>query len=480
MSYEKQITLKDIGGYKEEKEEAARIIDFLKNYEEYTKKGAYLPKGILLLGTPGIGKTLFATAIANESGVPLITLNAEGQNLVGENLFNSINEVFQKAKKNVPCVLMLDEIGNFLPKNMGMGGSDRSTDILNLLLTTIDGLSNSEGILIVATANNSYEIDDALTRPGRLEKSIHLSMPTSEERAEICKLYLNKSELFSEVDPKELALRMGRMTGAMVKKVINEALIYAISNKDKKIHAEDFTPFIYSTVMNGVKKNNNEKDLDALAVHELGHFLCDYCLNGEVGDVSIEQFSSTAGSYRRLKEEERAVSSWSTIYKNIAVSLGGIAATEAILGEKHNGGSDDMRKAIFSVVAAAQSGLLGFNCLPKMRGALGEQYPTSPNFHPMLNAVLTGAYKSAYNVVRENKAFVEAVIDKLKTKKVILSKEMESLVNEHKVKTNMEMAKIKFPKGNAPMIVDDVRGSVFFSGTPEEINEIEEMINDMD
>ncbi len=445
----KKVSLSDIGGFKEEKQEAKRIINFLKNFDEYTAKGAYLPKGMMLLGDPGLGKTLLATAIADESGIPMFTIQGEGDCLVGDKLLATIGQAFEKAKKNVPCVLILDDIANFIPDGSRFGGSDRGNDILNYILTQIDGISKSDGIYIIATANSRFDIPDALVRSGRLENVITLNYPDLKEREEICKIYLKSSPLLEEVNPNELAIRVGQVTGAMIKRIINDGLIYALG-ENKKMHARDFMPFVFSCTMEGIKKEGKEADDHPTAIHELGHFLADNVLNGTVGDIIIEKYSSARGAYRRRKNDKEA-ENWSMkrCFNEAVIGLAGLAATEVILGERHMGAYDDVKKTVSLFVKMNSSGMFGFNCFSTdvATSYSAPEFGPSPNFHPVMSAFLDATYNTAKDIILKNVEFIDIVSKQLEKRKVILASEMDEIIKEYPINKEIKIHEMEVKEG---------------------------------
>ncbi len=422
-------TLDNFGGYEEEKIEAEKIINFLKNYDYYVSQGAYLPKGMLIYGQPGTGKTMLSKIISSEANVPLVTLDLK--NSANFNLIDAINKVFDQALSKTPSVLLLDEIDQTVKMRRYGDATDRENDVLRTLLTRIDGINTSDGVFIIATSNVSSveECDQALTRQGRIEKYISLHLPNIDERKEILKIYLNKNHIFDDVNVATLAKRTKGFSGSSIKSLINSVLIWALNEKVDNVSTDDFYQYIQQISHRGInKKKTSDTDLKATAYHELGHFICDYILNKNIGTISIETYGETAGAYRRVQDEERENTSYTALKNEITVALGGLAAVEVYLGEKYTGAASDIKKARGIYEEMLDNGMLGLDRLNeaplRLRSiavlSLSEEYLSREG------KFMTECYQAATNIIKENKEIIDKLYPILVKNKIIF----ESKINE--------------------------------------------------
>lgn len=424
--------LKDFAGYKEEKEEISSIIDFLKNYETYTKEGASLQKGLLLNGPSGTGKTMLANIIANEANVPLFSIESVTDDVSSKNRDNvrmsdNIKALFDKAEKCIPSVVLIDEIDQVI----GFGARNRSIDgpnTLRTLLSRLDGESNSNGILVIGTTNvDSSDLPPSLIRQGRLEKQIKLDYPDLKGRKEILSMYLSKNPIFKDTDIESLAKRTTGFTGASLKSLVNMVLTKALKEQQKKVGANDFYPFIAQITNGGISKENNEKDLSPVAYHELGHFICDYCLNHKIGVVTIAQCGSANGSYRSIDEDDKEdFDSSEKLHNVIVTALGGLAATEVMLGKKYCGASDDIRKSKNIYNYMNESGLFDFDCLSDS----STPFTTTEAYRKHETEYLSKCYEEAKNIISNNKPLIDCLFEQLLNNKTIYENEIKDSIKQ--------------------------------------------------
>ena len=345
-------TLKDIAGYEIEKKEAMKIINFLKNYDDYTKEGICLPKGLLLSGKPGVGKTLLASAIANESKSNFIIFNNEDDNIV-----LNIRKAFSEAKKNIPSILFIDELDEIVTNKYGEV-TDLQKKTLQTLLTEIDGLSGSNGVLVIATANVKGLLPSALLRSGRLEKQMTMREPSYEGRIAIIDLYLSKHSVLSHINREQLAKKTEGFTGADINNLVNEVLLECKTNS-KQPTIDDFEAYIPVIINKDVRRENDKEQLDYIIAHEMGHFITTYLIKSEIPSISIDRYDEVGGFVRRESKNKQFVK-LSSLEDDLTILLGGIAGERAIMNDMTLGASSDVKKAYDILWESLNVGMFGF------------------------------------------------------------------------------------------------------------------------
>ena len=423
--------LQNLGGYAEEKEEISKIIHFLKNYNEFTDKGAYLPKGILLYGAPGTGKTTVAKIIANEANVPLITINEE---LDYTDLKEVIIKSFDEAKRKAPCVLLIDELDELLNLD-SWDKSDRDNDVLRALLSRIDGNDNTSGVLIVATSNaeSINDIDSALIRQGRIEKHIYMALPKFEERKQILSVYINDNALFKDVNTEEIARKTIGFSGSDIKALVNYVRISSLFEEREVADVNEFYHYIQQIKLGGIKKNVSKNDLKPGAYHELGHFICDYILNGNLGTVSLQSFGSAIGNYKKSSStDEDAFCNYTQLKNRVIVFLGGLAGTEVLLNEKYSGALEDIEKARGIYRLMNYSGLFGFTHLNHIINSVLKQPQAGERYFEKEQEFLVECYEEAKSIIEKNKELIVILGDKLMKNRIINESEMTKYLKKYK------------------------------------------------
>ena len=347
------ITLKDVAGLQEEKEDLQEIVDFLKDPGKFTKVGARIPKGVLLEGPPGTGKTLLAKAIAGEANVPFFSISGSDfvEMFVGVGA-SRVRDLFEEAKKNAPCIVFIDEIDAVARRRgTGMGGGhDEREQTLNQMLVEMDGFGVNEGIIVMAATNRVDILDPAILRPGRFDRKISVGMPDVGGREDILKVHAKNKPLADDVDLKQIAQTTAGFTGADLENLLNEAAIIAAKENRVFIGQEDIKKAFVKVGIGAEKKSRiiSDKEKKITAYHESGHAILFHVLPdvGPVYTVSIIPTGMGAAGYTMpLPERDDMFMTKGRMLQEIMVSLGGRIAEEIIFDDITTGASSDIKRA---------------------------------------------------------------------------------------------------------------------------------------
>ncbi len=350
---EGKITLKDVAGLKEEKEELEEIVEFLRDPAKFTKVGARIPKGVLLEGAPGTGKTLLAKAIAGEAGVPFFSISGSDfvEMFVGVGA-SRVRDLFEEAKRHSPCIVFIDEIDAVARRRgTGMGGGhDEREQTLNQLLVEMDGFGVNEGIIVLAATNRVDILDPAILRPGRFDRKISVNRPDVGGREDILKVHAKNKPLAEDVDLKQIAQTTAGFTGADLENLLNEASIVAAKDNRSFVIQEDIKKSFIKVGIGAEKKSRiiTEKEKKITAYHEAGHAILFHVLPdvGPVYTVSIIPTGLGAAGYTMpLPEKDDMFITKGRMLQDIMVSLGGRIAEEIIFSDITTGASSDIKKA---------------------------------------------------------------------------------------------------------------------------------------
>ena len=348
-----KITFEDVAGVDEEKEELEEIVQFLKNPKKFTDMGARIPKGVLLVGQPGTGKTLLAKAVAGEAGVPFFIISGSDfvEMFVGVGA-SRVRDMFEEAKKNAPCIIFIDEIDAVARRRgTGMGGGhDEREQTLNQMLVEMDGFGVNEGIIVMAATNRIDILDPAILRPGRFDRKIVVGRPDVAGRLEILKVHAAKKPLGDDVDLDKLARTSAGFTGADLENVLNEAAINAARKKNRYITNADVEEAFIKIGIGVEKKSKiiSDKEKKITAYHESGHAILFHLLPdvGPVHTISIIPTGMGAAGYTMpLPERDEMFNTKGKMLQNIVVSLGGRVAEELIFDDITTGASQDIKQA---------------------------------------------------------------------------------------------------------------------------------------
>ncbi|MCI8924954.1 MAG: ATP-dependent zinc metalloprotease FtsH [Lachnospiraceae bacterium] len=350
---EGKITLKDVAGLKEEKEELEEIVEFLRAPAKFTKVGARIPKGVLLEGAPGTGKTLLAKAIAGEAGVPFFSISGSDfvEMFVGVGA-SRVRDLFEEAKRHAPCIVFIDEIDAVARRRgTGMGGGhDEREQTLNQLLVEMDGFGVNEGIIVLAATNRVDILDPAIMRPGRFDRKISVNRPDVGGREAILRVHAKNKPLAEDVDLKQIAQTTAGFTGADLENLLNEASIIAAKQDRSYVLQEDIKKAFIKVGIGAEKKSRiiTDKEKKITAYHEAGHAILFHLLPdvGPVYTVSIIPTGLGAAGYTMpLPEKDDMFITKGKMLQDIMVSLGGRIAEEIIFKDITTGASSDIKKA---------------------------------------------------------------------------------------------------------------------------------------
>lgn len=447
---ESRATFKDVAGLTEEKEEVQELIDFLKNPKKFTSMGARIPKGVLLVGTPGTGKTLLARAVAGEAKVPFYYISGSDfvELFVGIGA-SRVRDMFKQAKMNAPCLIFIDEIdavGRQRGTGLG-GGHDEREQTLNQLLTEMDGFGANEGIIIIAATNRPDVLDPALLRPGRFDRQVTVSLPDKNARIEILKVHAKNKVLAKNITLEYLAKRTPGFSGADLENLLNEAALLAVRRSKKEITMAEIDEATDRVLMGPAKvtKKYTDKEKKLVAFHEAGHAVMGLKLDGanEVQKITIIPRGHAGGYTMMTPKEESFNYTKNELLESICGLLGGRVAEEVTFGEITTGAHDDFKKATKiarSMVTEYGMSSLGPMMLEEPDGNtfLGRDYTKNRNIsdtvaHEIdeeMRSIINNCYEKTKKIISENKDLLSLIANTLLEEETITKEEIDFLV-EH-------------------------------------------------
>ncbi len=454
-----KVTFKDVAGAEEVKEEVQEIIEFLKNPRKFTKYGAKIPKGVLLVGPPGCGKTLIARAIAGEAGVPFFSVSGSEfvEMFVGVGA-SRVRDLFNQARTYAPCIVFIDEIdavGRYRGAGIG-GGHDEREQTLNQLLTEMDGFDPHTGIIVVAATNRPDILDPALLRPGRFDRRIVVGLPDTIEREQILKIHARNKPLADDVDLHAIAQQTAGFSGADLENLLNEAALLAVRKQKEKITQQEIEEAIDKVIAGPEKKSLvlSDEEKWAVALHETGHAVVATALpSGDVVHrISIVSRGMALGYNLQLPARDKYLQKKSELMNKISGLLGGRAAEEVFLHEVSTGAANDLerasdiaRKMVRAYGMSEKLGPITFgkqNEMIFLGKELGEERNYSEKTADLIDAevkrIIEECYSRAKKVLEDQKKVVLEIANVLLEKETLQGKELKEYLAKIKVEDKGE------------------------------------------
>ena len=446
-----KITFEDVAGIEEEKEELEEIVEFLKNPKKFTDMGARIPKGVLLVGQPGTGKTLLAKAVAGEAGVPFFIMSGSDfvEMFVGVGA-SRVRDLFEQAKKNAPCIIFIDEIdavGRQRGAGLG-GGHDEREQTLNQLLVEMDGFGTNEGVIVLAATNRPDVLDKALLRPGRFDRQIVVPSPDVLAREKILEVHAKNKKMADDVDLKTIAKNTSGFSGADLENVLNEAALLAARRDLEQIGMKEIEDTMVKVTMGPEKKTRvrSEKENKLVAYHEGGHAVVSRFLETQdpVHQISIVPRGMAGGYTMYRPTEDKSFMSKTEMEENIVSLLGGRVAEKLILNDISTGASNDIERA----TKIARDMVTKYGMSEKlgsiMYGSgqeevfLGRDFAQSRNYSEETSKlideetkkIVDAAYERAENILKDHIDKLHAVAGVLLEKEKIDGDEFDAIFSE--------------------------------------------------
>lgn len=447
----KKITFMDVAGAKEAKEELEEIVEFLKNPKKFISLGAKIPKGVLLMGSPGTGKTLLARAVAGEANVPFFHISGSEfvEMFVGVGA-SRVRDLFNKAKKNSPCIVFIDEIDAVgRQRGAGLGGShDEREQTLNQILVEMDGFDNETNIIVMAATNRPDVLDPALLRPGRFDRRVVIDLPDINDREAILKIHARNKPLAEDVSLRNVAERTAGFSGADLENLLNEAAILAARQNKRKIGKEEVYSSIEKVILGPERKSAviSEKEKKITAYHEAGHALVGHLLihTDPVQKISIISRGRAGGYTLATPKEDKRLYSKSEMLDRLTMIMGGYAAEMIVFGEVTTGPSNDLQKATSLAKAIVTEYGMDEKLGPRTFGQkeemifLGKEIHerrdyserTSQMIDEQITSIIKGAYHQAIEIINKHKNKLEQIVEVLLAKETIEREEFTEIMSE--------------------------------------------------
>jgi len=448
-----KLTFRDVAGLEEAKEEVKEIVEFLKNPKKFTKLGGKIPKGALLVGAPGTGKTLLAKAVAGEANVPFYSLSGSDfvEMFVGVGAAR-VRDLFKKAKEKAPCIVFIDEIdaiGRSRGRGQIPGSNDERENTLNSLLVEMDGFTTDSGVIILAATNRPDVLDSALLRPGRFDRQISIDKPDLKGREEIFKVHVRNLKLNNDVNIKNLAAQTPGFAGAEIANVCNESALIAARKDKTSIEMDDFQDAI-DRVIGGLEKKNkiiSPEEKKIVAYHEAGHAVAGWYLKhaDPLVKVSIVPRGIAALGYAQYLPKEQYLYQTDQLLDEMCMALGGRAAEEIIFGKISTGALSDLEritKMAYSIVSVygmnKNIGNISFFDSKQSDYNFTKPYSesTAEKIDSEVKRIVDNAYDRTKKLLIEKRDQLEKIAKKLLEKEILFQNDMENLIGKRPFKSS--------------------------------------------
>lgn len=439
------VTFKDVAGLYGAKEEVMEIVDFLKNPKKYTDLGAKIPKGALLVGPPGNGKTLLAKAVAGEANVPFFSMSGSDfvEMFVGVGA-SRVRDLFAQAKEKAPCIVFIDEIdavGRARGKNAGFSGNDERENTLNQLLTEMDGFGSNSGVIVLAATNRADILDKALMRAGRFDRQIHVDLPELKEREEIFKVHIRDLKISKDFDVSYMAKHTAGFSGADIANVCNEAALGAARKNKSEIDLQDFLDAVDRIVGGIVKKGYllSDSEKKTIAHHEAGHAVVSWLLPhaNQLFKVTLVPRGNALGAAWYLPDEHK-IERKSQMIDEMCSLIGGRVAEEILNGEPSTGAQNDLERLTKTAYSMIQnygmSEVFGSFSFYDSTGSRAYDFtrPYSEKTAELLDAevskLVQEVHDKTYKILKEHEQEWREVANELLTKEVIFADDVQAIL----------------------------------------------------
>ena len=449
-----KVTFNDVAGIDEAKAELEEVIQFLKDPKKFTRLGGRIPKGLLLVGQPGTGKTLLARAIAGEADVPFLSISGSDfvEMFVGVGA-SRVRDLFNQGKKNAPCIIFIDEIdavGRHRGAGLG-GGHDEREQTLNQLLVEMDGFESNEGVILVSATNRPDVLDPALMRPGRFDRQVVVPLPDVKGREKIFEVHTRKTILDNDVDFSVIARGTPGFSGADIENLVNEAVLYAARQNKEKVNMSDFE-FAKDKVLMGAERKSmviNEEEKKNTAYHESGHALVARLLPGSdpIHKVTIIPRGMALGVTQQLPIDEKHTYPRQYLINNISILLGGRAAESLVLHDFTTGAGNDIeratnlaRKMVCHWGMSDRMGPLSYGKKDE-QVFLGREFvmhkdyseETAKSIDLEISRIVKECYENAKRLLEDNINTLHNIADALLEKEVLNTEELDQIIEMDKV-----------------------------------------------
>lgn len=448
-----RVTFKDVAGAKEAKQELEEVVDFLKHPKKFLDIGAEIPKGVMMMGAPGTGKTLLARAVAGEAGVPFYSISGSEfvEMFVGVGA-SRVRDLFQMAKKSAPAIIFVDEIdavGRVRGTGVG-GGNDEREQTLNQILVEMDGFEPNQKVIVMAATNRPDVLDPALLRPGRFDRRVTIDLPDKEDRKGILKVHARKKPLAKDVDINIIAQRTPGFSGADLQSLMNEAAILAARENRKELIQDDLVRSIEKVMLGPERKSHilSRREKEITAYHEAGHALVASVLpySDPVQKISIISRGRAAGYTLKLPDEDRRMQTRKQFLDDIAMTLGGYVTEELVFGDLTTGPSNDLQV----IANVTRDMITRYGMSDKLgpvawQGSGGQLIGGGTGEHKLLSEewtksideevsrIVQEAKERALNIIETHRGALDAVAKKLMEVETLERPEYEAILAEHNV-----------------------------------------------